>query len=92
MPTLSNRTASTLTRTRRPRSDKIIVIACEGQVTEEEYFRLIQSILGGIKSKVIIKSINENILSVDSDRRTFEQKSQLGQNKPWQREKLLDSF
>ncbi|MCD8090639.1 MAG: RloB family protein [Clostridiales bacterium] len=92
MLTLSNRTASTLTRTRRPRSDKIIVIACEGQVTEEEYFRLIQSLLGGIKSKVIIKSINENILSVDSDLRTFEQKSQLGQNKPWQLVKRLDDF
>ncbi|MCD8239535.1 MAG: RloB family protein [Clostridiales bacterium] len=92
MPALSNRTASTLTRTRRPRSDKIIVVACEGQVTEEEYFRLIQSLLGGIKSKVIIKSINEDILSVDSSRRTFEQKSRLGQNKPWQLVKRLDEF
>ncbi|MCD7855530.1 MAG: RloB family protein [Clostridiales bacterium] len=92
MPTLSNRTASTLTRTRRPKSDKIIVVACEGQVTEEEYFRFIQSILGGIKSKIIIKSINEDILSVDSSRRTFEQKSQLGQNKPWQLVKRLDEF
>ena len=92
MPVISNRIETSLTKTKRPTSGKIIFISCEGQVTEEEYFEMISNLFSGIKSKIQFISVMEDILSIPSRHRTAEQTRELTKSKPWQLVEKIDKF
>ena len=59
---LKYRTAVSLDREKRPTTDKIIFLACEGQATEEEYFAIVSVLFEGIKSKVQFISVMSEVL------------------------------
>ena len=92
MPTLNNRQETSLKKAVRPTSDKLIFIACEGQKTEENYFAMISDMFDGVKSKIRIISVMEEVLSIPEDKRTPEQKSEVGKSMPWQLVEKIDKF
>lgn len=92
MPKILNRIETSLTKQKRPTSGKIIFISCEGQVTEEEYFKIISNMFSGIKSKIQFISVMEDILSIPERSRTPEQVHELTKSKPWQLVEKIDKF
>ncbi|MBQ3113465.1 MAG: RloB domain-containing protein [Phascolarctobacterium sp.] len=92
MPNLSTRQEVSLVRKSRPASNKIIFISCEGQVTEEEYFKILTTIFDGVKSKLCFVSVMGDILAIPTNQRTTEQCSLLGKSKPWQLVEKIETF
>lgn len=92
MAILFNRHETSITKSYKQRSDKIIFISCEGQVTEEEYFRMIATKFDSVKSKIQFVSVNEEILSIPKELRTEDQCKQLSQSKPYQLVEKIDKF
>ena len=74
-------------REKRPTTNKIIFISCEGSVTEEEYFQIISQLYQNIKTQVQLISVVEDIIAVPKRRRNQEQKRTLTKSKP---DQLLD--
>ena len=92
MDTLTHRIEPKLQRPTRPTSGKIIFISCEGQVTEEEYFKIVSNLFSNVKSKIQFVSVMEDILSIPAKFRTADQISELGKNKPWQLLEKIERF
>lgn len=92
MPALTNRKETSLERTTRPTSNKIIFISCEGQVTEEEYFSMISELFNGVKSKIRFISVMEEALKTPPNMRTAEQQKELSKSMPWQLAEKIDRF
>lgn len=74
---LKYRTAVSLDKDKRPTTDKIIFLSCEGQVTEEEYFAFVSVLFDGIKSKVQFVSVMGEVLVLPESDRSDEQKRDL---------------
>lgn len=92
MPVLTNRQETSLKRTVRPTSNKIIFISCEGQVTEETYFSMISDIFDGVKSKIRFISVMEEAVNTPPNMRTPEQQRELSKSMPWQLVEKIDKF
>ena len=92
MPVLTNRQETSLKRTVRPTSNKIIFISCEGQVTEETYFSMISDIFDGVKSKIRFISVMEEAVNTPPNMRTLEQQRELSKSMPWQLVEKINSF
>lgn len=92
MLVLTNRQETSLKRTVRPTSNKIIFISCEGQVTEETYFSMISDIFDGVKSKIRFISVMEEAVNTPPNMRTLEQQRELSKSMPWQLVEKINSF
>ena len=95
MPPITNRIPMDFQKPYRKRSSvttKIIFLSCEGCVTEEEYFKCIPKLFGGIESKIQFISVVEDILRIPEKYRTPEQKKTLGKNRPLQLVERIDQF
>lgn len=79
-------------RTRRPATDKIIFLSCEGSVTEEEYFRYISEMFDELKSRIQFISVLENEIHTVPKYRTVEQNKKLSQSKPKQLYEKIEQF
>ena len=92
---LSNRNSfdpTTIYRTRRPSTSKIIFISCEGSITEECYFDIVSNIFSSIKSKIQFISVREDINRTPTHLRTKEQIKELGKSQPRQLMERIDQF
>lgn len=89
---LKHRTALSLDKAKRPTTDKIIFLSCEGQVTEEEYFATVSVLLEGIKSKVQFISVMGQVLALSECDRTDEQSRDLSKSQPYQLVEKIDKF
>lgn len=64
-------------RTKRPTTDKIIFISCEGSRTEWDYFeKIIGFVYGNVSSKVRVINVDEDILNKKDYKRDREEKNQ----------------
>ena len=79
-------------RTIRRVSSKIIFLSCEGSVTEENYIDLISGLFSEIQSKIQMISVAEDATHIRSKRRTPEQISMLGKNRPKQLVERIDQY
>lgn len=79
-------------RKKRPVSDKIIFLSCEGAVTEEEYFFHIMEIFSSVKSRIQFISVKEDILFKKDADRTIEEKQILSKSSPADLVSNIDSF
>ena len=79
-------------RTKRPATSKIIFIACEGSVTEEEYFDCVTNIYSEIKSKIRVISVSEDAVHTQHDYRTPEQNAELSKVRPKQLVERVEKF
>lgn len=85
-------TVSNPYRDKRPSSQKIIFLSCEGSVTEEEYFAIVTKIFDSIKSRIRFISVVEDEIHTRAKVRTVEQNRVLGQNKPKQLVEKINRF
>ncbi|MBP3609020.1 MAG: RloB domain-containing protein [Lachnospiraceae bacterium] len=79
-------------RTRRPTTDKIIFLSCEGSVTEEEYFQYVSEMFNELKSKVQFVSVVEDEIHTIRKYRTDEQNKKLSKGKPKQLIEKIEQF
>ena len=79
-------------RTRRPATDKIIFLSCEGSVTEEEYFQYISEMFDELKSKIQFVSVVEDEIHTIPKYRTQEQNTKLSKSKPKQLLEKIEQF
>lgn len=79
-------------RTKRPATDKIIFLSCEGSVTEEEYFRYISEMFDELKTKIQFVSVMEDEIHTPPKFRTEEQKKRLSKSKPKQLYEKIEQF
>lgn len=91
---LSSRRAAPLTpyRTSRPASDKLIFLSCEGCVTEEQYFRLLNELYGEVRTKIRFISVMEDVLRKPARYRTQEEQRMISSNRPLQLAYRLQKF
>lgn len=73
-------------------SHKIIFISCEGNVTEEEYFKMFSTLYPQIQDRIQFVSVKEDILSIPVEKRTEAQNKELRKSSPDQLLKKLLSF
>lgn len=95
MPPITSRVgASTFCpyRTINRVSSKIIFLSCEGSVTEEEYIDLISNLFSEVESKIKLISVAEDATHTWPKRRTAEQISMLGKNRPKQLVERIDQY
>lgn len=74
------------------RSNKIIVLSCEGSVTEETYFDVIKQLFSEIKSKIQVVSVLDDIRNKERKERTKEEENLLKQSRPDQLIRKMDAF
>lgn len=73
-------------------SSKIIFLSCEGSVTEENYIDMISNLFSEVESKIKLISVAEDATHTWPKRRTAEQNSMLGKNRPKQLVERIDQF
>lgn len=79
-------------RTRRPATDKIIFLSCEGCVTEEEYFQYVSEMFDELKSRIQFVSVVEDEVHTIPKFRTDEQRKKLSESKPKQLFEKIERF
>lgn len=79
-------------RTVKRTSSKIIFLSCEGSVTEENYIDLVANLFSDIESKIKMISVAEDATHTWPKRRTPEQNSMLGKNRPKQLVERIDQY
>ena len=79
-------------RKMRPKTSKILFLACEGSATEEEYVEILSQIFARVKSKIQVISVAEDEVHTKPKGRTKEQNQILGKCKPWQLVERIDKF
>lgn len=79
-------------RKKRPTTDKIIFISCEGSITEEEYFELVSKLYQNVKSKIQFISVVEDIVHTPKKLRTPNQEQLLTKSKPHQLLEKIEIF
>lgn len=73
-------------------ASKIIVLSCEGTVTEESYFNLIGKLFPDVQSKIKFISVVGDILKKREQDRTDEEKKRLTKSQPLQLIEKMDTF
>ena len=79
-------------RVRKRTSTKMIFLAMEGSVTEEEYFNYIKDIFSDVQSKIRLLSVVGDIVDVKPTKRTPEQEKYLSMCRPKQLVERLNDF
>lgn len=80
-------------RTKRPDTDKILFISCEGPITEEAYFNILsENIFDSIKTKIHIISVREDFNSIKPTLRTKEDMDENNKSTPRQVMERIDDF
>lgn len=79
-------------RVKRPATDKIIFLSCEGAVTEEEYFKMITEMFDEVKSKIQFISVMEEAINTLPKFRTQEQIVDISKSKPLQLVEKIEKF
>ena len=80
-------------RPKRPTTDKIIFISCEGSITEEEYFNDVISFLySNTKSSIQFISVKEDAVKTPKNIRTADQEKELSKSKPHQLLEKIEEF
>ena len=74
-------TVADRTRSQNHLSDRLIILSCEGVITEEEYFNILSDyIFVDIQSKIKIRSVRKNYLK--SDHKTKEERDYQNRSSP----------
>lgn len=95
MPPITSRVSTAIFtpyRTVHRVSSKIIFLSCEGSVTEEDYIDLISNLFSEVESKIKLISVAEDAAHTWPKRRTAEQNSMLGKNRPKQLVERIDQY
>lgn len=80
-------------RTKRPSTDKLIFIVCEGEVTEYDYFsKVVPQVYDDIKTRIQIINVFEEILRKREKYRSEEEKRKLSSSKPHNLLEKMDDF
>lgn len=79
-------------RPKRPSTEKLIFLSCEGSVTEEEYFEAVADIFSEVKSKIQFVSVAEDATHTRHTCRTKEQVELLSKTRPRQLVERLTVF